>query len=361
MELVSQSRTGPSSILMAAKRLVVPETVGLRVAVAYTTGGGVDLLLKVLDEALGRRAVEIDRALITSFDFMHTEPNALRRLMGSGFDVRISRTGAANFHPKVYVADHPSGSNVLVGSANLSRRAFTTNAEAAIAVFDLARVAADEYLAGFVRDAIPLDDALLERYEAARAHAPRAASKFVTLPGGVDVGADGADSDAPVSSVKFGGDVVPLRVALDRGVEPTEYRYFWVECGTMSGGSRNQVELPRGAHRFFGHQMSHERAHEVPAELTIIANGRRFNERKLTWHGSALENQMERLNLPTRSQGGYDYSSGTRVVLFVRSTDGYRLELADVESDLALAWRNASAELSLLFRVGRTERECGFF
>jgi hypothetical protein len=249
----------------------------------------------------------------------------------------------------------------MIGSANLSRRAFTTNAEAAVALTDIDRAVADEHLAGFVSDAVPLDDALLQRYEAARANAPRPPSTLVTLPGEVLVEADGTDADSPIARDEFAGDLVPLRTALEAGVDPTAYQHFWVQCGTMSGGSRNQLELPRGAHRFFGHQMAHEQAHEVPAELTILANGRRFDDRKLAWHGNALENQMERLNLPTRSQGGYDYSSGTRVVLFVRDAEGYRLEVADEGSDLALAWRNASAASDRLFRVGRTERECGFF
>lgn len=38
----------------------------------------------------------------------------------------------------------------------------------------------------------------------------------------------------------------------DADVNPSAHSQIWIQDAGMSGGSRTQLELPRGAHRFFG-------------------------------------------------------------------------------------------------------------
>jgi hypothetical protein len=109
-------------------------------------------------------------------------------------------------------------------------------------------------------------------------------------------------------------------------------------------------QLPREGHLFFGVSFTN---YSFPKKITIgvpilRAGTRIWNNRLLTWHG---DNKMERMNLPTLSQGGFSY--GNSAVLF-RLLPGHAFELvvAPWNSDLARAWRAASAQKNLLFRLG---------
>jgi hypothetical protein len=50
------------------------------------------------------------------------------------------------------------------------------------------------------------------------------------------------------------GAALPLfRVAIETEViNPADYPAMWVHGEALQGGSSNQLELPRGGHRFFG-------------------------------------------------------------------------------------------------------------
>ena len=88
---------------------------------------------------------------------------------------------------------------------------------------------------------------------------------------------------------------------------------------------------------------------------TLRAGARTWTDRLVTWHGN---NKMERINLPTRSQGGFVYKNSA--ILFLRLEDGsFELVVAPWDSDLARSWREASAQKNLLFRSGGTSRLVG--
>lgn len=144
------------------------------------------------------------------------------------------------------------------------------------------------------------------------------------------------------------------------GVSPGTYKHFWVEAGSMSsGGSKNQLELPRGANRFFefNHSNYSTDNHRLIGILTLVIGHKSWDNRRLTWHG---HNKMERLNLPTLSQGGLEYV-GT-AILFRRYSAGFEIEVADWKDKEAVAWRKASEAKSLSFHLGlRGDRVCGLF
>ena len=65
------------------------------------------------------------------------------------------------------------------------------------------------------------------------------------------------------------------------------------------------------------------------------------------WHGN---NRMERINLPMPAQGGFDYRDPAG--LFRRQAEGFEIEVLPWDDPGAVAWRAASAERGLVFRVG---------
>lgn len=57
------------------------------------------------------------------------------------------------------------------------------------------------------------------------------------------------------------------------------------------------------------------------------------------------------MNLPTAAQGGFNYAD--TAVMFRRLIDGsFELVVTPWESDIARSWRQASAQLQTLFRLG---------
>jgi hypothetical protein len=131
--------------------------------------------------------------------------------------------------------------------------------------------------------------------------------------------------------------------AIESGaVNAANYGAMWVQGAGVQGGSRNQLELPRGGHRFFGFVFNNYAFRKkITIGQPVIRSGYKvWNDRLLTWHG---DNRMERINLPTASQGGFAYAD--MVVMFRRLTTGaFELIVTPWDSDLARAWRQASGQ-----------------
>lgn len=145
------------------------------------------------------------------------------------------------------------------------------------------------------------------------------------------------------------------------GIDPTAFNQFWVEAGSMSsGGSRNQLELPRGANRFFGFDYTDYEHTEHVVEIgypALTSRGRTWTDKPLRWHPN---NRMERFNMPTIAQGGFNYQN--TAVLFRRHAAGFEINVLPWNDDGAIAWRAASEALKTLFRLGeKGPRLCGLF
>jgi hypothetical protein len=127
----------------------------------------------------------------------------------------------------------------------------------------------------------------------------------------------------------------------------------------LQGGARTQLELPRGAHRFFGatyEGYDYRRVDHI-AEPVLVAGRRRWADRPLTWHG---DNAMERINLPSLAMGGFEYEDS--LILFRRvAKNTFELRVYPWDSDTARAYIEASRQAGRLFRVGRnSNRLAGF-
>jgi len=351
--LIVQSPVRPRRVLAAIVDAVSPDTTSLAYAVAYVTNSGSRLLVEKLQQAAEHGWEDQEKTIITCFDYAYTEPSALTFLQNEGFSIRIANLDASSkprispsatgFHPKFYVAQRPSNDAVIVtGSANLTRRALTVNYEAV-------SVSVEPYAHWFstwrdLRDsAVLLSQSLLEAYIDVRSHISRSIPDEPPVP-------------SPLPSPT---DVDTLEHAVrDHGLDPATFSGFWIEVGYASGGSGNQVELPRLASRFFGFEFDDYGSGRATIGNPSIGTGLHHSvEKRLAWHGN---NGMERLYVPTVQQGGQPVMR--KVAFFQRSADYFIMSVVEPESYEHQEWRESSASTGTLFKLGRTSttmRQCG--
>ena len=351
--LIIQNPAHPATIRHSIVDLITPETTELRVASAYVTHGGSELLVGAARRVLGaERFASIPKLLLTSLDFGLTDPRALRdwldlentRVLIAG-QQRLEQGSlipATAFHPKVYAFGSGRGFCVLVGSANLTARGFSVNTESAWVQHDVPSGEIYSTFRDIGHDTVPLSNQLLESYQTLRQSSPP--------PREIGPEADPVAAPEPVAR----NQLPVFRTEIEGQVDPLAYNELWIQVDGLQGGSGNQLELPRGGHRFFG--LDFDR-YDHPSNLTIgrpllRGGARTWEDRPLTWHGN---NRMERLNLPTLAHGGFTYSDSA--VMFRRLPDGsFELIVEAWDSDLARAWRQASAQRRLLFRLGERPR-----
>lgn len=349
--LIVQNAAEPASLRNALVDIVTAGAIDIRAASAYVTLGGANILLSAVANAVGPGAfAAMPKTLVTSFDFGLTEPRALQHWRGLAnatvFVAGVQRLAQGSlmprraFHPKLYIFGRDSQTcSTLVGSANLTSRGFSVNTEAAWMQQGVPRVDADAAFDKVRFETTALTDDLLAAYTVLRQAQPPSPE--------IEQEAQPVAAPAPVA-----GAALPLfRLAIANGaVNPADYAAMWVHGEALQGGSSNQLELPRGGHRFFGFVFDQ---YDYPHNLTIgepvLRSGARvWNDRRLTWHGN---NRMERMNLPTAAQRGFDYAD--TAVMFRRLIDGsFELIVTPWESDLARSWRQASAQRQTLFRLG---------
>ena len=244
----------------------------------------------------------------------------------------------AAFHPKLYVFDKPEGRiGSLVGSANLTNRGLTINSEAAWA--EPAHDHAAQVNAAWdaiTHGAIPLTGEILAQYRELRRHIPRERMTEELEP-------------VPAPAI---GPQRRYRLFADADVDPLTFTQMWVQSHGMSGGSRTQLEILRGSHRFLGatyERYDYDRIKHI-AEPVLVAGRREWRHRPVTWHGN---NRMERINLPSAAMGGFVYDNS--LILFRRvGRNRFELRVYSWDSDSARAYVEASKRARLVFRVGHT-------
>ncbi|BDV36689.1 phospholipase D family protein [Methylocystis iwaonis] len=347
MRLVVQSPTQPERIIGALEDIIDNETAEMRLSVAYVTASGVQLLIERLTERLGvSKWRKMRKRLITCVDYGITEPEAmtawgalpLSSLHVHNADLITSTdfTPKIAFHIKMYEFRTGKKANLLVGSANLSERALVFNWEAASVHVGISNL---KVLDGRWKQmrvgAIAADAALIAAYDAARRKHPPPPPPPIPPP-----------SNSPSDS---------LWEAINSATcDPAGYEYFWVDAGYLSGGSQNQLELPRGANRYFGFSFAN---YDLPQEpigtIGLAVRSALHSDRPLSWHG---DNRMERVNLPT----GFNYAGN--VMLFRRRATWFDLTWTPLGSERAAAWAGASEAVGRRYWVGKKGgRVCGLF
>ena len=346
--LVVQSPLRPGKIRDAVADLIAKETVAVQVASAYTTLAGSTLLLDSLAQSVGTDAFStIRKTLVTSFDFGITEPQALGHWLSlDNATVRVGGIGGPGsdfvahgtaFHPKVYAFSIDDQTcNVLVTSANLTSRGLTVNTEVGWSQRAVAVSQVDAVFSELSRASQLLTPEMLDAYDLRRRSRPPRSPH---------------NEGHPVPAFTPSGTLQSFRDVVESGsIDLAAHNAMWVHADALQGGSKNQLELPRGGHRFFGLDFNrYDHPHNLTIALIKLRRGSQtWSERKLTWHGN---NQMERFNLPTQRQGGASYADS--VVMFRRLQDRwFELVVTPLDSDLANAWASASSQAGTLFTLG---------
>lgn len=357
MKVFSQNKYCPSQVLFAFDEVANVDVEEVKFAVAYSTYRGCQRLVDRISKQIGQTQWEAtNKFFITSLDFGLTDPTALEYLNQlNNSSVFIANPGVVNntgfmpsnaFHPKLYLFNSVTRSGYVVGSANLTESALISNSEIVIAGDEIpVNIEWNNVWANAIAESEPLSARLLISYQERRTRQRRRP---------VD-----PDPNIPTPTTQPGENPVFWDAIRTNGVNPTLYNHFWIEAGSMSsGGSRNQLELPRGANQFFGFAHSeYEGDHITIGHPTLTIKGQSWSDRPLTWHGN---NRMERINLPTGSQGGFEYQNSA--VLFRRHEGGFAIKVALWNDANSSAWRSASEALNAIFRLGtRGQRICGFF
>ena len=357
--LVVQNYQFPAAIRNSIIDSLSRDITELRICSAYVTLEGSKIFHDCCKRCFDKnRFADLPKKIVTSFDYGLTEPKAIdfwksfpttevrisgAEMLKSGNFVPISA-----FHPKMYVFCFPKGTGtVITGSANLTSRGLTINTEA---VWIQKHVSQDEIEKAWAATVIGTelaDDPLLQRYEALRVKRPR-------FPIDPDV------EPVPSPTLRDPMAIPVFSENVANGVlRPERYSQMWVQVDQLQGGSRNQLELPRGAHRFFGYRFDSYEATKVEhiGQPKLSSCERVWEDRLLTWHG---DNMMERINLPTLTQGGFDYQNSA--ILFRRlGNNVWELFVASWDSDIARAWVNASMASDNIYRLGqKTDRLVGF-
>ena len=346
MRLIVQSPSRPERIIAALEDIVPDDTSEIRLSVAYVTQRGTDLFIERLFEKLGdTKWKRVKKRLLTCFDYGITEPEALKTwcaLPRSAVFVQNAELVSGNnlypaiaFHAKMFEFRAGALANFMVGSANLTERALTFNSEAATVHTGLSNLKSlDASWKRLCYGSRPADASLIKAYEAVQSKQLPHPTPSVPVPGSI-----------PAQS---------LWDAMASGeCDPVKHEYFWVDAGYLSGGSHSQLELPRGANRYFGFDFEDYPPTQVPIGVVNVSlQAAIYNGRPFSWHG---DNKMERINLPT----GFSYSG---VMLFRRRESVFQLLAASSGSQRALAWANASETAGRRYRVGQKgERRCGLF
>ena len=178
--LIVQNVMEPASLRNALVDMIATGITDVRVASAYVTLKGADILLSAVMDAVGPVAFSVmPKTLITSFDFGLTEPQALQRwcaMTNSMVFVSGARKLAQGslipqraFHPKFYILGRgPQMCSMLVGSANLTSRGFSVNTEAAWVQQAVPRVVADGAFDKVCFETTALTENLLTAYATLR-------------------------------------------------------------------------------------------------------------------------------------------------------------------------------------------------
>ena len=349
--LVVQNECRPNAIAHALVDLMRGGVSCTRVCSAYMTLAGSRTLYDAVRRANVGNDANIPTTIVTSLDFGITEPEALRFwrgqanthvfVAGAQMVERGSLRPATAFHPKLYLFDKENGEVAsLVGSANLTNRGLTTNCEVVWADSHICASEVDIAWRAAVQPATLLTDSIFDQYKVLRRALPPVERRDeVSMP---------VPAPALVNTGEYG---------LFRDMAANEnlgvYQQMWIQSASLQGGSHTQLELPRGAHRFFGLQFDdYESAHQTIGEPVLVSGAYRWEDRAIAWHGG---NGMERINLPSVAIGGVNYKQS--LILFRRVEPGvFELRAEPLDSDVANAIVAASQLTDSVFRVGTNTR-----
>lgn len=260
--------------------------------------------------------IDYGRSHPAALEALAESPNATVRVFDG--EAVVQRSGFAptfDFHMKAgFLTNSVSGiSGMLAGSGNFSRGGLTSNFECGVAL--VAENAAED--ARVIRasrrkaealwdDATPLSD-IFDQYD---------------------------ELWLPTRKLALPGDQVG-----DETPDGSGFRSFWIQAGYVTlnrGPDRpgNQIDLPRGVHRFFRFKASSKQPkNTVIGEITFLCE-----PEPVTRALRLGNNLMEKITLPIPEEHGYGAYDG-KVLEFTREREGYLLRTYEFEEFMDLSGR----------------------
>jgi len=250
-----------------------------RGAFAYVTEGGVEKLEQGLSDAFDMKTPQ----WLVSFDYGYSQPKAIRRLNKTG-EVRVvgvdslreqdSLNPSTRFHPKFVWIQKEKFHHLMMGSANLTKSALTSNWEAVVFLRSVRESHSSiERLSSWWEsvwaESTPVDEDLLDWYEEIRKDSDI----------GPPTGAEDHD--------RWGNTLHPRDASI-----------IWANIGYTQSGSRNQMDIPTQFGQFF---LEDNDDWQVKSEynVTMRFEGKPL-EKKIKYHKGSSQT---RIYLPTETTG----------------------------------------------------------
>ena len=336
-------------IQTAARRMPL---IGMDVAVAYATQGGVAELFDIMQGVQGWDSAR--KRWLVGVDHCRSDPLALSHLEASEVsEVRLhdgyyvaGRKGCVprtSFHPKLYMFHSEGATELVMGSGNLSYTGLRHGVEAGVAigrglVGEMRSTSA--WFEGMWSAATPLGQ-VAEKYAAAYRTVE---NRSVPAPLDEDEVPEGATAQGNLTA----RELRRLRVC----------EHLWIRAvrNRNRGPSRpgNQLIMKRNSRVFFGFP-----AKDLSRDTLIGRVGIRFGGREV--EGLSLRfsnNSMEILTLPIPGRQGPE--SYDNEVLRFRRVGVRRFELVVGAARDAVRWRQRSSSIGGLFRM-KSGREWGVY
>jgi len=273
-ELFLQSPGASSAIYMALNGLVCNAAyTRMRTAIAFASRDGVSLLA----EAIGARPQSLSIELVVGLDGRITEPRAIEQLASlfhGGVRCFESREADTMFHAKTFCFDNEEDNGqcaLLIGSSNLSAAGLLKNREGGLLLkLDVgetheSRRNWETWWRQIWNSAQPVTAALIADYVMKYRRSPR----------------------LPAPDRTSGRRREHARLNIRNANE------LWLEVGAITGGSANQLEIPREVVTFFRVDPNRFRARRF---LVLTHGGHRWESNLMAYY---IRNGMWRINFDT--------------------------------------------------------------
>ena len=332
----------------------------LTVSVAYATRIGCEILVKGLQSALPNW-IDIEKRWLISFDFGHTDPNALDYLSKlPNSTVRIPNADLAlksklrppiRFHVKIYLFEcktNPDKIAILSGSCNLTKGGLYTNTEQATAlVLSPPMSKADNQMK---KDIIRRRDAIKQLFSSSKTLNKGMLSKYRLL---------WRPKYLPRTERQSPKKILDSNpsIDMDKAIALSNASAFWIKITPKVvknlgvGKPGNQIDMQRGARVFFGYDVANVPPNTMLGPVKIKYKG-------ITSDYSIRfgNNSMDKINLPVL-QAPKTYANQT--LLFKRMRDDvFNLYIGNPKQ--VQQWRNKSQQQNTLFYM-KSGREYGSF
>jgi HKD family nuclease len=330
--VVLQDPTNPKQVLNTLAELIAaPDAERLRIAVAYASADGVKALNALLLAAESTLAVEI----VVTLDMGITRKAALEILLGGDAVVKVIATGSSpgTFHAKAFVLDRiDAAPRAIVGSANLTYPALTTNYEAVWigSLTDEEMSRWEAWWGQLVEAAVELTPEVIDQYEERRP--PPGRRERI------------ADEDVETDQHGLPTTPAPLPAS---GAE-----WLVIDWGG-TGEYRVQFEIPQQPAAFFAPVSIEKRS------ITVRYGDDEYDDNQLRFYS---DNGMARINMDPNLPVVQDHSIMRQATLFTRlGSDHYELRLVDRDERTAcLAASAAVGGIGHTLRRNESRRRFGW-